>query len=293
MQTDTAVAIPRELDSAACLVCGAPLSGAPQPINDGWSMVVCRVCDAGITTPIPSADDLVEFNAGFYEPSIRAATYRSRRAEFKDRWDDLLAFGAPGRPIGSLLDVGCSLGFFVAHARDRGISRAAGIEINAACRDWGRAKLGIDVRASWQDFGDERFDLVVLMDVVEHVLDPIGLMHSAAGLLRPDGRLIIQAPNRRSDMARRAGRRWSWYSAPDHVIHLAPASLTVLAERAGLEVIALRTGDVAADYLIDALPAVPARAIAALRHLPRIRSLRVRDDSRGGLLQAVLARAAR
>src|SRR5688500_16659877 len=66
MQTDTAVAIPRELDAAACLVCEAPLSGAPQPINDGWSMVVCRVCDAGITTPIPSADDLVEYNAGFY-----------------------------------------------------------------------------------------------------------------------------------------------------------------------------------------------------------------------------------
>jgi hypothetical protein len=126
---------------------------------------------------------------------------------------------------------------------------------------------------------------------VEHVLDPIGLLRSTAGLLRPDGRLIIQAPNRRSDMARRAGRRWSWYSAPDHVIHLAPATLTVLAERAGLELVALRTGDVAADYLIDAVPAVPARAIALLRHLPRIRSLRVRGDARGGLLQAALGHA--
>lgn len=75
-------------------------------------------------------------------------------------------------------------------------------------------------------------------------------------------------------------------------MHMTPATLPVLAERGGLELLALRTGDVPADYLIDLLPWVPARAVALLRHLPRIRSVRVRDDGRGGLLQAVFGRTA-
>jgi len=279
--------------ATGCAVCGTPLAGPTGAINDSWQMLVCGVCDVGITAPTPSAEDLVRFNAGFYEPAIRDAMYRARRAEFNDRWNGFIAFGSQGAPIGSLLDVGCSLGFLLAHARKLGIPRVAGIEINEASRAWGRAHLGLDIRASWEDLGDERFDLVVLMDVIEHVLDPIGLLQSAATQLAPAGRLVIQAPNRRSEMASRAGPRWSWYSAPDHVIHLAPATLPLLAERAGLELLAFRTGDVAADFLIDALPAIPARAFALLRRIPGVRSLRLREDGRGGLLQAAFAPAGR
>jgi SAM-dependent methyltransferase len=44
------------------------------------------------------------------------------------------------------------------------------------------------------------FDVVALMDVLEHLPDPIGTMRHALNLLNPDGILLIQTPRFREEM---------------------------------------------------------------------------------------------
>lgn len=44
-------------------------------------------------------------------------------------------------------------------------------------------------------FGDERFDVIVAADVLEHLRDPWACLEKVRGLLRPEGYLVISVPN--------------------------------------------------------------------------------------------------
>jgi SAM-dependent methyltransferase len=272
---------------ASCGLCGGPDLDEPIAINDGWQMRICRRCEAGTTWPRPTDAEMASVNLEMYPVTDRVEIYQSRASEFRARWDQILEFVPTG--IASVLDVGCNVGFFLRHARDRGVPRVAGAEINDACRAWGTMSLGLDIRPSIEDFGDERFDVVMLQDVLEHVRDPLGFLAECRRRLSDNGVIFIQLPNRSSRMARASGAVWPWYSAPDHLIHLTPRSLRYMASTAGLHVQALRTADALADLMLAVHPRLPPRYVVQLRRIPRLQRFQIRKDDEGGLLQAILA----
>ena len=83
------------------------------------------------------------------------------------------------------LDVGCSTGFVVEAARDRGWD-ATGIDLNPSAVEFGRSR-GLDLRTvALEDagFAAGSFDAISLFDVLEHLLDPAA---HAARVHRPAG----------------------------------------------------------------------------------------------------------
>ena len=71
------------------------------------------------------------------------------------------------------LDVGCSTGFVVEAARDRGWD-ATGIDLNPSAVEFGRSR-GLDLRTVALDhagFAAGSFDAISLFDVLEHLLAP-------------------------------------------------------------------------------------------------------------------------
>ncbi len=269
-----------------CIVCASAELDAPVEINDGWQMRVCRGCEAGTTWPRPTEKQVVENNVETYPLDVRVAIYSSRGAEFRARADQLLKF-LPIWPA-SILDFGCDLGLFLSHARYRGVERVAGVEINEASRLWAGSSQQLDVRRTMSEFGDERFDVITFQDALEHVSDPLRLLEECVGRLNGGGAVFIQLPNRSSKMVRDAGPNWTWYSAPDHLMHLTPESIRVLAREAGLRVHSLRTVDAIVDVWLQRGKRIPSRVITPLRRVPALQGLRVRHGNEGGLIQAVL-----
>lgn len=102
-----------------------------------------------------------------------------------------------GVPTGArLLDVGCDTGAFLDVAKkDFGMS-VAGVEISHTSADIAKAK-GFDVYVgSIMDVQvDEKFDAIVLNDVIEHVAEPDRLVEILGAMLKPGGRLFISTPN--------------------------------------------------------------------------------------------------
>src|ERR1700684_670568 len=95
----------------------------------------------------------------------------------------------------SVLEVGCSTGYFTKILAERGCS-VVGIEIDCdaarTAEQWAdRVIVGnIDDGGVWDEVKDESFDVVVLGDVLEHLRDPLGSLRQAAGKLKPSGSVV-------------------------------------------------------------------------------------------------------
>jgi 2-polyprenyl-3-methyl-5-hydroxy-6-metoxy-1,4-benzoquinol methylase len=100
---------------------------------------------------------------------------------------------------GAILDIGCGNGAMLAHIQRHGSWSLSGVETSESAVSIARGQ-GLDVRLSNGDgdllslFEQGAFDLVLSVEVIEHVFDPRGLLHQARQLLRPEGRLLLTTP---------------------------------------------------------------------------------------------------
>lgn len=97
----------------------------------------------------------------------------------------------------------------------------------------------------------EHFDLILLDNVLEHVLDPLALLVELRSLLSAGGVLLVEVPNDFSKLQQYLLDRGHidrpfWVVAPDHLSYFGPEGLTALSREAGWEV-----KDLISDYPID------------------------------------------
>lgn len=110
---------------------------------------------------------------------------------------DVLTRGGK-REGASLLDIGCDTGSLLCTAREAFGMKVTGLEINARAAEVARTRHGLDVVVGPIETArlmPESFDYVTMIDLIEHVADPLALLTSARRLLRPGGRLYIMTPN--------------------------------------------------------------------------------------------------
>ena len=99
-----------------------------------------------------------------------------------------------------LLDVGCGTGALLDRSRAFGFT-PYGVELNPNFARYAREEFGIPVIAgelNVEHFESESFAAITMIDLIEHVPDPLGLLNTARQLLRPDGLLVVYTPNHRS-----------------------------------------------------------------------------------------------
>src|SRR5438093_143180 len=135
---------------------------------------------------------------------------------------------------GALLDVGSALGFFVRAARARGWD-ARGIERSAWAAERAAAS-GVPVVHG--DFltaalAPASFAAVTMLDVLEHTADPRAYVRRARALLRPGGVLAIETADLASPFARLAGRRYHFFTPPNHLTYFTRATLARLLAEEG------------------------------------------------------------
>ncbi|MGB9105459.1 MAG: class I SAM-dependent methyltransferase, partial [Terriglobales bacterium] len=91
------------------------------------------------------------------------------------------------------------------------------------------------------------FDAVTMLDVLEHVLDPVAELQHARALLRPAGILVVRVPNTVFHLAKTRVCRMLNVSdiglqARYHLNHFTPRTLRFTLQNAGFEVLLLQVG---------------------------------------------------
>ena len=154
------------------------------------------------------------------------------------------------RPLAglSVLDIGCGGGLLCEPLTRLGATvtgiDAAGENIAAAARHAADSGLDIDYRhATAEDLaaGGGRFDLVLNMEVVEHVADVAGFLQASAALVAPGGAMTLATLNRtpKSFALAIVGAeyvlRWLPRGTHDWRRFLRPSELVAYLRGAGLE----------------------------------------------------------
>ncbi|SHK37299.1 Methyltransferase domain-containing protein [Desulfatibacillum alkenivorans DSM 16219] len=154
-----------------------------------------------------------------------------------DAMQTALGTDKPGR----VLDIGCSIGHFLALAKEAGWD-AVGLELNEKAVAYATKELGLDVRPQLLDeagFPPESFDVVTLWGVIEHLKRPVEVISQIAEILKPGGILLTFCPNGASMVCRVLREHAATFDGRNHPSYFTPQSIKYVMEQSGLENIAI------------------------------------------------------
>jgi 2-polyprenyl-3-methyl-5-hydroxy-6-metoxy-1,4-benzoquinol methylase len=213
--------------------------------------------------PIPSEIEVANFYESQYShlirqeeraPHLRRLLSAGKEARDEHAWfcsglyADVLAILEQQR--GSLpkrlVDLGCGTGGFMAFMKQNGW-QVVGLELAqefaalAKSQDLEVYSLNInDFIAKYPQYLST-FSVVVLLNVLEHVPNPMNILDIAKKLLVDQGMLVITVPNDFSELQlsaqKQLGKEPWWITIPDHINYFDYQSSSSLLERQGFEVI--------------------------------------------------------
>jgi SAM-dependent methyltransferase len=222
--------ISNDLVRRVCPVCEAGLQSLVAGTQAGFTWRLCGTCGTRFVDRRPAPKEISRLYEEYYRPeSLKVPEFvRLRLAE-------IVAGFSRYRRSGRLLDVGFGAGGLLAAADAAGWT-CWGTEIAPQALTLGQERgwhvVSGDLLAA--DLPSEAFDVVCMVEVLEHVEDPIAYVREARRLLRPGGLFYATTPNGAGLNSRVLGAAWSVCSAPEHLQLFCLSSAGALLQRAGL-----------------------------------------------------------
>jgi 2-polyprenyl-3-methyl-5-hydroxy-6-metoxy-1,4-benzoquinol methylase len=146
----------------------------------------------------------------------------------------------PGDSL-SALDVGGGAGWElnVLKQADKRISYTQVVDLDTDAEKLANANGHQYFCGRIEDFTSEKkFDVILMLNLIEHVANPLAVLEQARTLLSPSGIILIKTPNIDSWDARLfRNKNWGGFHCPRHWTLFTKESLSGLVEKAGLKVL--------------------------------------------------------
>ena len=204
-------------------------------IKNSYPIHRCSDCELLFVHPQPAKEELGK---------LYSASYFSRGDKYAAAWDpkhdpnwlnDQCKVELVKRwcSSGTLLDVGCALGGFLAVAKEHGFE-VEGVEIGKYAAKQARTRLHVKVTNSdiySAELAPESYDVITMWDVIEHLTDPNLALEKIIRALRPKGYVAFSTGDVSSAWARLTGKRWQLLTPPQHLYFFSQRSMSGLLKR--------------------------------------------------------------
>jgi 2-polyprenyl-3-methyl-5-hydroxy-6-metoxy-1,4-benzoquinol methylase len=209
--------------------------------KDGYHIVKCSRCGLVYVNPRIARE---------HGLALYTQDYFLRTSGTRGGYQDYLAYAAlkektferiavaieeSGIKPSVLLDIGAAYGHFLKLMRARGWD-TYGVELNAEAAEYAREVFGIDVRVgdlSTAALDERRYDVVTMLDTIEHLHDPLGSVTRVYGVVKEGGLIVIQTPSIEGVFSKLLRRRWPHLKPEEHLYYYSRKTIALTLRKAG------------------------------------------------------------
>lgn len=197
-----------------------------------FSIYRCSNCGLKFTNPRPADIELGDYYKS--EEYISHSNTSKSLIAFMYKIVRTFTLGQKERYIrkfvsrGTILDFGCGTGHFLHYCKSKGW-KGLGYEPDQSAAEFARSRgLTVYSNDSGLLFDNQKFDIITLWHVLEHLPDLKGTISSLAKSLQTNGFLIVAVPNPESYDAKIYEKYWAAYDLPRHLYHFNSSNLKQL-----------------------------------------------------------------
>ena len=210
--------------------------------KENFILTQCKNCGFVFTNPRPTIEEIPPYynSKEYYSHSADSKSIISgiynivRNLNIKKK---LNLIKKVTKKQGLLLDYGCGAGLFIKYATSHGwVTR--GIEPNtearAVCKELG---LTVEAPEFLTSINEQKFDVITLWHVLEHLHDIEIVIPKLKSLLNIDGFIVVAVPNIDSWDAKKYKENWAAYDVPRHLYHFTPKTIEKLFAKFGMSIV--------------------------------------------------------
>ncbi|WP_103069077.1 class I SAM-dependent methyltransferase [Aquimarina sediminis] len=206
--------------------------------GERFSLLYDREYDMLITSPKPDENELGKY----YESEDYISHTDSKRSLFEKLYHLVKGYSLNKKvklisklngSSGHLLDIGAGTGDFLCIAKKKGWI-VDGVEPNSFATKLAQEKE-IYLQPETTTLDSQKFDVITMWHVLEHVPDVKNQIQELKRLLKPNGYVIIAVPNFKSYDAKYYKSFWAAYDVPRHLWHFSKTAIKKLFQEQGLE----------------------------------------------------------
>lgn len=183
------------IDRIKCDICNSEKSTnfLKYPEYPGLKIVKCKRCGFVYVTPIPNLETIKQQN--IYTDFDRLYQ-KNRNSKKVILYQIIVLLRKCGKTEGDLLDVGCNVGYFLDIARTHGY-RTSGIDINPDFIEYTKSRKHKTICGTLSQANIEKdsYDVVVMLEMLEHTISPSCELKEAKRVLKNNGILVVEVPN--------------------------------------------------------------------------------------------------
>lgn len=193
--------------------------------NETYEVMLNQENEMLVTSPIPadlgkyykSEDYQSHYNRkktllNFIYNTVKRRSFKRKESLFKS-----------GNSPKSILDIGAGTGEFLLYCQNQN-HIITGTEPNDEAREVARQN-GIILHESIDEIVDQKYDVITMWHVLEHVPNLFDCLNQLKSMLKEDGKILIAVPNFKSYDAEYYKEYWAAYDVPRHLWHFSQKSI--------------------------------------------------------------------
>ena len=235
-----------DVKECTCLICGANNYTILHSERGNLRIVRCNECDLIYTNPRAKDSENNYFgDADIFLDEARLI-FKGKKKHHRDKnYISELRIIKKLKPKGKLLDIGTNMGFFLRKAKDLGYD-VQGVEPSPSLSKIASEQFNLNIKNSFfeaSSFSQKEFDIITMIDVFEHITNPIELLKHAFIVLKDDGILCIKVPNGNYNILKLKLSRLfqkkdnhDIFNSYEHVGHYTPETMKIILDKTGFQV---------------------------------------------------------